>query len=284
MKRFILLLLFAITLENVSFPQEQSILLNHNNVNQGMIYDLKSDASDFFKNGLSFIESPLHLDTGDMILTGVFFSAAGLAYTMDKTVYINVGNMHNSVMDKMEAVGLNFGEQKYAYILGGVIYTGGFLIRDAELRETGLMLTEALFLSGSITGILKTGIGRARPSAHEGNNDFDLFNPRASDHSFPSGHTTVAFTLASVLSERIDNPYATAALYSLAGFTAFERIYEDAHWFSDVIAGAAIGTVTGLKIVKIYSHEHQQSTGKTTFSIMPLVSNSGYGMDLSLSF
>jgi membrane-associated phospholipid phosphatase len=61
--------------------------------------------------------------------------------------------------------------------------------------------------------------------------------------SFPSGHTTVAFALASAASA---NARGLGWLtYPLAGVVGLSRISDDKHWTSDVVAGAALGTATG---------------------------------------
>jgi membrane-associated phospholipid phosphatase len=58
---------------------------------------------------------------------------------------------------------------------------------------------------------------------------------------FPSGHSTVAFALATSLSHELHNPIAAVALYAAATGTAWSRIYNACHWGSDVVVGAALG-------------------------------------------
>lgn len=62
--------------------------------------------------------------------------------------------------------------------------------------------------------------------------------------SFPSGHASSAFFAATYLAER--RTPATPLLYVLAGVVAMSRPYVRAHHTSDVVAGAALGTVLGL--------------------------------------
>jgi membrane-associated phospholipid phosphatase len=47
--------------------------------------------------------------------------------------------------------------------------------------------------------------------------------------------------------------------YTLATLTGVSRIYNNMHWASDVMAGAALGTVTGLAVVR-YNHIHTGNT------------------------
>ena len=101
--------------------------------------------------------------------------------------------------------------------------------------------------------------------------------------SLPSGHTSTAFTVATVLSQRIDNTYASIALYSMASLTALQRVYVDRHWFSDTILGAALGTVVGLKVVKLHEENSSPQNG-FQYSIFPQVNSGNYGIGLALQF
>ena len=68
--------------------------------------------------------------------------------------------------------------------------------------------------------------------------------PNGSDNrSFPSGHATRAFVSAEFLHQEFGHlsPWVSIAGYTTAGATAYLRLYQNEHWLSDVLAGAAIG-------------------------------------------
>jgi membrane-associated phospholipid phosphatase len=70
--------------------------------------------------------------------------------------------------------------------------------------------------------------------------------PDHSDHySFPSNHTAVAFASAELL--RLEygdvSPWYGIGGYAVAGLTAYLRLYNNEHWFGDVIASAGIGII-----------------------------------------
>lgn len=68
--------------------------------------------------------------------------------------------------------------------------------------------------------------------------------PDSSDFSsFPSGHTTEAFANAEFMRMQYGKKYPLLAIagYLMAGTTGYLRMYNNKHWFSDVVAGAAIG-------------------------------------------
>ena len=106
--------------------------------------------------------------------------------------------------------------------------------------------------------------GRARPYASKDNaRNFGLFRGLKSDDykSFPSGHATSAFAFASVISAETSHWWPDTRwvigpiLYGAATLTGVSRIYNNQHWASDVLAGAAIGTLTGIKVFR-YQHSH----------------------------
>jgi membrane-associated phospholipid phosphatase len=78
---------------------------------------------------------------------------------------------------------------------------------------------------------LKSMVGRTRPDGSD-------------TRSFPSGHTSGAFTISTILSRRHGWKVGIPA-FGLATFTAIARMEDNRHYFSDVVAGAAIGIAVG---------------------------------------
>ena len=101
-----------------------------------------------------------------------------------------------------------------------------------ENRETGRLMTSTFISTGVIVWGMKEIIGRKRPL------DDVVGNP-----AFPSGHTAYAFAGATLLAARY--PKLRIPLYIGAGLVGVTRIYLGRHYASDVIAGAAVGTITG---------------------------------------
>ena len=80
------------------------------------------------------------------------------------------------------------------------------------------MVIESVFYAGVITSILKSLIGRSRPYTNDGSHFYKPIQFNTSHTALPSGHSTVAFAISTVLSKRIHNTYASIGLYSLATF------------------------------------------------------------------
>jgi membrane-associated phospholipid phosphatase len=156
-------------------------------------------------------------------------------------------------------------------LIGASLYLVGRLAKNRPVAALGLHGLEGLLLADAITAMIKVAAGRARPYVHveKRPDDFD-FMRGLDGHpytSFPSGHTTGAFAVAAVTTGEIAHwtgekgwwpgwPYLLGGtLFGGATLVGISRMYHDQHWASDVIAGAAIGTFSGLKVVK-YAYRH----------------------------
>ena len=150
----------------------------------------------------------------------------------------------------------------------GGFYITGVIAGNEWARETGLVLGTALLTSGLIESTLKPLIGRARPGHQMGNFDFHPLKKSALFHSLPSGHASIAFTITLVLAKRVHNTPLKVLFYSLAATTAFCRLYSNAHWFSDVVFGGAVGwfsssaSLANLSLNR-YKRERERSTKVT---------------------
>ncbi len=121
----------------------------------------------------------------------------------------------------------------------------GVADRRPGLTRAGGRLAASLALAEAWTLTVKRLVGRSRPDAGLGAFDFHPFSRR---ESLPSGHTTVAFALATDLSDELDRGWMRVGLYTLASGTALSRVNDNRHWLSDVAWGALVG-ITSAKLV-----------------------------------
>lgn len=161
-----------------------------------------------------------------------------------------------------------------AFVIGGGLYAVGKLGGYKDVADLGWHGTEALLLASATTNLLKGIAGRSRPNVTADTNPHDFhfgwgfgggkYPPgfRNSDYtSFPSGHTTTAFAAAAAVTSETRRMwpksvwFVAPAMYGGATLVGLSRMYHNRHWASDVVLGAAIGTFSGLKVVR-YSHYH----------------------------
>lgn len=231
-----------------------------------------------YHTGIKIVSAPFSFDQKDWIITGSVLSATALAYLIDEDSRSFWQRNHNSTLDNISKVGKAYGEVSYAAILSGSLYLGGKLFNNKDVSVTGRMLLEGLFFAGLTTTIIKSVTGRSRPYTNDGHNYFNFFQTETAYTSFPSGHVTVAFTLSSILSSRIDNDYATIGLYALAASTVMQRMYDDKHWLSDTVLAASIGYFIGKAVVKF-----DDDSINNNITVMPYFIPNGVGASFSYS-
>lgn len=131
-------------------------------------------------------------------------------------------------------------------------YLSGVLFRDNKAKQTALLCLESVALAEGITKGIKHLMGRTRPFSNKGTFHFDplKFPPPSSSLSFPSGHTTTAFALSSVIVEQYRNVPLAIALYGWATVVALAWVNNNAHFVSDVLWGGIIGISVGRTIVR----------------------------------
>lgn len=142
-----------------------------------------------------------------------------------------------------------FGAEYSIAIVGGFYLAGRFADDERAARTAYDGVTASLLASGVITPALKFAFGRSRPYQQRG---VTHLSPFSGDASFPSGHTTQAFAVASVIAANYPSPWVETAAYGLASLVGLSRVQRDAHFLSDVAAGALIGTWTGRQVAALH--------------------------------
>jgi len=149
-------------------------------------------------------------------------------------------------------------------ILSVGTYAVGRIAGNHTVSEVGLHATEALLMSAAATELVKGIAGRNRPYLQRADADDFVFMDGFTGGgftSFPSGHTSAAFSLAAVVDAEgsLHWPHAarvvTPVTYGLASLVGLSRIYKDRHWLSDVAVGALVGEYSGL-IVERFNRRH----------------------------
>jgi membrane-associated phospholipid phosphatase len=140
-------------------------------------------------------------------------------------------------------LGNTLGNGRIAFVVTGATYGVASLAEYEQLADPAGRVLASLVAAGIANGMLKASLGRARPRMERGPTEFRPFAMENGWQSFPSGHATTAFALATAISAEADRPWVTALTFSGASLVAWSRGHEDHHWASDVVAGAAVGTI-----------------------------------------
>jgi membrane-associated phospholipid phosphatase len=139
-------------------------------------------------------------------------------------------------------LGNTLGNGRIAVVVTGATYGATRLAGYDELADPAGRVLAALLAAGVANGVMKVSLGRARPRLELGPAEFRPFTLDNGWQSFPSGHVTTAFALATAISAEADRPWVTALTFSGATLVAWSRSHEDRHWATDIVGGAAVGT------------------------------------------
>ena len=168
--------------------------------------------------------------------------------------------------------------------LGGAALLGGELFGNSRLSRIGLRSLGAIGASTLIVLPAKVIIGRRRPyAAGTETDEFDSFTFSREFYSFPSGHTSSVFALATVVSDEFAEhaPWVAFVAYPVAFLAGASRIVGRQHWLTDVVAGAAAG-VFAAKVSRRWFGVPEVNGGAGP-RFQPLVSTGADGWAVGLS-
>ena len=131
--------------------------------------------------------------------------------------------------------------------VGGASFLFGHLTHSDHLQEAGLLSGEAAVDSTAVAYLFKGITERQRPL--DGNGHGDFFQGGA---SFPSEHSAIAWSLASVWAHEYPGWLSQMAAYGLASTVSITRVTAKEHFPSDVIVGSALGWYFGRQVYRAH--------------------------------
>jgi hypothetical protein len=230
--------------------------------------------ADFFHDAGQYFTAPLRWDEEDWMYFGGTVAAIGAAHTLDGPVRNYFAGKHpvldgqdpNSTRDALPAAALFAGTWLLSTAMGDQYGKG----------ESYAMIEAGIFSSITVEG-LKFAAERARPNETLDTNDW-----RAGGSSFPSLHASAAFAIGTVFAESGDDDYRWLRRfigYGTALATGYLRLHDNAHWLSDVVAGAAVGVATAHFSINRRLERVQHLEG-LNLSVAPIP---GGGLELNFS-
>jgi membrane-associated phospholipid phosphatase len=202
----------------------------------------------------------------DLLIVGAFAAGTVAMFPLDRAVARELQDSSvqaNGLLSHGATAARVLGSPG-GYVLPVAAYVGGRVLHRPHLADLGLHTTEAVVMSRAITATIKSIAGRARPLRDvEKPFDYNLGRGFRNDDfsAMPSGHTSTAFAAASAATAEIGEWWpahrhtAGLVLYGTATLVGLSRMYNNKHWASDVVVGAAVGSFSGWKVVG-YTHAH----------------------------
>jgi hypothetical protein len=214
-----------------------------------------------------------------MAITGL----ASVISSSDGSVQSWVQSSRSEGGDQIARIAEPFGNGRYVFPSLGLAYCYGRISGDERIQRASLLSIESALVSGAVSGAVKYLSHKHRPpvsSPDEDEAQWDGPGFHNADLSFPSGHSTLAFALATVMvSEYSDHRIVAPIAYGIASLVAFSRVSSNSHWVSDVIVGASIGHFTARAIEDIHG-----GNGDGHLSLAPVLDRRGPGLCMAVKF
>jgi len=150
------------------------------------------------------------------------------------------------------------------------------ITKDKRLVKTTILLVGGHVINDIVTNQVKITFQRHRPNTGDPYNTLDWRGGPKTNLSFFSAHTSNIFTTATAFATCFKKTkWVPVLAYSAAGLVGICRIYNNEHWASDVLAGAACGFASGKAMNGIYKLLSKR------FSFLPEVNAGHYGITAS---
>lgn len=134
----------------------------------------------------------------------------------------------------------------------GTTTTYAYLMKNTRLQKTVYIWAGSLAINDVMTNQLKLSFQRHRPATGAPFNEFDWRAGPRIHKSMPSAHTSNAFATATVFATLYkEKKWVLPFAYGMAAMVGLSRVYDNAHWLSDVMAGAVVGYFSAKAMITI---------------------------------
>ncbi len=164
----------------------------------------------------------------------------------------------NAFSDNIASVVQPLGRAKHLVPVSGLVFAGGLLFKDSKLEKLGIISMGSLLTNSFVTSKLKNTFLRYRPSATTENHIFEGDTRVYDNSSLPSSHTSTAFAMATSVALVYKDTWVPPVAYGVATLVGLSRINDNAHWATDVMAGALVGYITARGVNHLYEVASQK--------------------------
>jgi membrane-associated phospholipid phosphatase len=274
-------------LKLVSLPLVRWILvfifIPHVALSQGDTLRKRPDVLRFADGVLYTATAPGRWQGDDWLVLGGVVAATAALLAVDEPVHRFWVKQDSPFLDGVERIGYHYGKPYSAVAFTAGFYFAGLMFKNPHLRETGLLLGTSLITSGFVQTIMKDAVGRARPDTGVGNFSFKPFGNEPAYHSFPSGHSAVAFAISLVIARRTEYVPVKIFFYALSATTAVSRMYSGSHWFSDIAFGGMLAWFcadTAIQRIQVNRFRRARASDDLSLRVFPFPG----GLTLRASF
>jgi membrane-associated phospholipid phosphatase len=203
---------------------------------------LRNTPLHILKDQAAIWTSPARVRDKNLPFLGTLVLATTILVTTDHQV-MNSSKLQNASLNNHAGTASNG-------LLGGfviapvAIYGLGFLHHDEHATETGILAGEAMVDSLVLDEAMKAATMRERPTLDGAKGKFFQTSVRL-DSSFPSTHSIIAWSSATVIAEEYPGILTQVTAYGLATGVSLTRVLGKQHFPSDVLVGSAVGWMVG---------------------------------------
>ncbi|NIM11039.1 MAG: phosphatase PAP2 family protein [Candidatus Aminicenantes bacterium] len=248
---FILLLFFSFFLPAYAYCGENK--LPAENKEKEVKKTREPFLKEWLKEELEIWTSPARIKKKNILFLGGLALTTSILIKNDERLYRDVqdftGN-HQLVKDsspvitQLGSVPLNIGVM-------GSFYLVGALLKDDRAKDTARLGLKSLLHAIVVSQVLKRLFRRQRPYVENGVDRWFNRGSGYDNRAFPSGHTTLAWSTATVIAGMYkDKPAVPIICYSLATLAGLSRMTENKHWASDVLVGTVLGYSIGRFVLR----------------------------------
>ena len=164
---------------------------------------------------------------------------------------------HTHFLDQLAKLANPLGTARRLVPTMAFTFAAAALTHHESVASGALNTAAAYAASDLVESALKPMIGRERPHVEGNSRRFHPFTANGDWHSFPSAHVAHITALAEAISLQAHSAPISTLCGSLVTLVAWDRVYEDQHWTSDVTATIALSSVVSAATIRwLDSHRH----------------------------
>lgn len=238
--------------------------------------DYRIDNENYWKSyvadGANFATAPARWEKEDWLTVGSVAGGTAALFLLDDDIMKTVQRNRSGITDGLGDVGEIFGNELFVFPGLAALYLYGHGNEDKTSRKAALRSLESWFYSSAVTVALKRSFHRHRPHSGNGSGQWDGPGIGGENLSFPSGHASTAWSVATVIAtEYGDVPYVPHVAYAAASLASWSRVNAGEHWASDVFFSSFTGYFIGKAVTQWHKDD---SFGRLT--LLPVADSQSF--------